>query len=564
MEQMDNTEELPYDNEVVELQPCKICLRTFRPNLLPRHTAVCEKNAKKRKVPFDSSRQRREGTDMASYLPRVNKSHGHDEVKEKPKKNWRAKHEELLRAVKAARNVQNEDSVPLSIKPADSQSCPHCTRNFGPKSYDRHVQFCKEKSQRISTTPITSTVAKERLEARIKYRAPLLRSQRTATKEKYSPKTKKTPPDVASAPIKVYQPIKVVRSTRPIRTTQPVNKVTAITTQMRQSSSVKQKKEPLKHLNGNKSAKHLPKKPSSKEDTLMKKSESANTLGSQNQVKNNNCENIETNNRKSLSKSDPHLDNYDPFKSAEQQMRELELDIVDIGLINPMISKSNDNIENLQLSPSSAFVKYSPVHSLPSPNNNESTFPEQYLSNSNLNRHPLHSLSNLSLCSIVSLESADFNNKTHSAVVRGTDFIKSPLKRSVSHNPKKHIGIENMLYGDNTDNKDPSELKFDLAEQELLKSVSEFENLLKLTDDDDIISPSLNRNSALSMINGVNSNSSVDSAYGSLNRKVEEKRNLESSSMLPKYTKFCHECGSKYPIVMAKFCSECGVRRIFL
>lgn len=213
-----------------------------------------------------------------------------------------------------------------------------------------------------------------------------------------------------------------------------------------------------------------------------------------------------------LESYNPHLDLYDPFKSAEQQMKELELDLVDIGLKNPLNCIPTDN-ENLQISPTSAFVAYSPVPSLvASPDNIENTFPNQFQIDTNLNNHPLHSLSNLSLCSIVSIESSDFNNKTHIALVRGTEFLKSPSKRAVSHNTKKHIDIENMLYGDNEKNK--SNLKFDLAEQELLKSVSEFENLLKLTDDDDIVSPSLNRTSVISMINGINSNSSADSAYG--------------------------------------------------
>jgi len=209
-----------------------------------------------------------------------------------------------------------------------------------------------------------------------------------------------------------------------------------------------------------------------------------------------------------------HSDTYDPFKSAEQQMKELELDITDIGLKNPLNSCLTDNIENLQISPSSAFVKYSPVSPLvASPENIENSFPEQFYTDTNLNNHPLHSLSNLSLCSIVSIESADFNDKTYSAVIKDKDSVESSTKRGVSQNPKNNIAIENMLYGDTEKNK--SNIKFDLAEQELLKSVSEFENLLKLTaDDDDIVSPSLNRISALSMINGVHSNSSADSAYG--------------------------------------------------
>lgn len=29
-------------------------------------------------------------------------------------------------------------------------------------------------------------------------------------------------------------------------------------------------------------------------------------------------------------------------------------------------------------------------------------------------------------------------------------------------------------------------------------------------------------------------------------------------------SKFCHECGNRYPVASAKFCVECGVRRLIL
>lgn len=87
-----------------------------------------------------------------------------------------------------------------------SEQCPHCERYFGIKAYDRHVEWCKEKA-RIANQTITSmtATAKERLQARTKYKAPtvryscyeyilccrflnffFLRSKRDITKEKYS------------------------------------------------------------------------------------------------------------------------------------------------------------------------------------------------------------------------------------------------------------------------------------------------------------------------------------------------------------------------------------------
>lgn len=147
--------------------PCIICNRSFRPTLLQRHSVICEKNAKRRKVPFDSSKQRREGTEMAAYLPLMNKTQDVYIDIQKSKTNWKTKHEELIRAVKAARG-EKVDNKCIPSKLIDTEECPHCSRNFGPKSYDRHVEFCREKAQRKFSAPVISQIAKDRLEARIK------------------------------------------------------------------------------------------------------------------------------------------------------------------------------------------------------------------------------------------------------------------------------------------------------------------------------------------------------------------------------------------------------------
>lgn len=54
-----------------------------------------------------------------------------------------------------------------------TDQCPHCDRCFGVKAYDRHVEWCREKSligKNNSSASISA--AKERLQARIKYKAP--------------------------------------------------------------------------------------------------------------------------------------------------------------------------------------------------------------------------------------------------------------------------------------------------------------------------------------------------------------------------------------------------------
>lgn len=127
---------------------------------------MCEKNAKTRKVKFDSSKQRIQGTEMAAFVSKIKQDKV--AVVAQPKINWRAKHDEFMRTLKSARGEKVDDTAIIPTKPLDNKQCPYCDRNFGPKSYDRHVEFCKEKSQRRPSGPVTNSVAKKMLEARTK------------------------------------------------------------------------------------------------------------------------------------------------------------------------------------------------------------------------------------------------------------------------------------------------------------------------------------------------------------------------------------------------------------
>lgn len=53
-----------------DLELCTICGRKFNPQTLIKHAGICERMAVKKRKPFDSFRQRREGTDLADYLPK--------------------------------------------------------------------------------------------------------------------------------------------------------------------------------------------------------------------------------------------------------------------------------------------------------------------------------------------------------------------------------------------------------------------------------------------------------------------------------------------------------------
>lgn len=76
---------------------------------------------------------------------------------------------------------------------SSNERCPSCDRQFGPKAFDRHVEWCKERKARIQKSPANLLIAKERLEARTKYKVPpLTKSRRTLTREKYSPSMSRT------------------------------------------------------------------------------------------------------------------------------------------------------------------------------------------------------------------------------------------------------------------------------------------------------------------------------------------------------------------------------------
>ncbi|XP_072029074.1 zinc finger C2HC domain-containing protein 1A-like isoform X1 [Amphiura filiformis] len=179
-----------YDEEpppALNLEPCQICGRTFVPETLVKHTRICEKNsAKKRKV-FDSTKQRHEGTDIAS----VSKSKQTKQPPSKTKKNnWRAKHEEFISNIKNARavTVAIKTGAPLPPPPSQKRTvnpdyvqCPHCSRNFNEGAAERHIPWCKDQQNRIGNKPKTKSADREKMNIRTKYKPPLPGSKKKQT-----------------------------------------------------------------------------------------------------------------------------------------------------------------------------------------------------------------------------------------------------------------------------------------------------------------------------------------------------------------------------------------------
>ena len=97
------------------------------------------------------------------------------------------------------RQVMPNTMVTLGVptRPNEKGMCPTCNRQFSIKSYERHVAWCKERVTKVPMTAATN-IAKERLEARMKYRAPLLKNRRLTNREKYSPISAINLPNFAS------------------------------------------------------------------------------------------------------------------------------------------------------------------------------------------------------------------------------------------------------------------------------------------------------------------------------------------------------------------------------
>jgi len=98
------------------LVPCGICERKFAEDRLAKHTAICEKNAKKQpRKAFNVQKQRVQGTDI-NYNELKRSEKKAPSIKEirvaNRKNNWREKHNDLVSNIRAARG---EDPLP----PAD-------------------------------------------------------------------------------------------------------------------------------------------------------------------------------------------------------------------------------------------------------------------------------------------------------------------------------------------------------------------------------------------------------------------------------------------------------------
>ncbi|XP_019628483.1 PREDICTED: zinc finger C2HC domain-containing protein 1A-like [Branchiostoma belcheri] len=163
------------------LQPCSTCGRTFVPEVLVKHTRICQKNAQKKRKVFDSGRMRAQGTDIP-----VNKTQRTQPLGTQPKttptnskqSKWRQQHEDFIRSIRAAKEtdvaIKTGKPLPPPPPPAinpDYVQCPHCEKRFNETAAERHIPWCAEQTKRIPNKK--NQDAKSRMNARTQYRAPL-------------------------------------------------------------------------------------------------------------------------------------------------------------------------------------------------------------------------------------------------------------------------------------------------------------------------------------------------------------------------------------------------------
>ncbi|XP_043475057.1 uncharacterized protein LOC122506798 isoform X3 [Leptopilina heterotoma] len=666
------------------LLPCAICARTFAPKSLEKHAKICEKSSIKKRKPFDSAKQRIQGTELEEFLPKQeNKRSYQDERIPRTKSSWKLTHDEFLRTIRAARGEPTEVITRQSTNQITSGAptranekgiCPTCYRQFGIKAYERHVAWCKERSTRLPVSPATN-VAKERLEARIRYRAPALKNRRPTVREKYMP---------GSISNLGYNTAKV-SSVHTIKTRESVslpncNKSNEtpskqkLTSRKQNQSNISIPTGPLKSRPVDRANRCiLPDRPAW--NNYVRKHPDFFMV-----LKGRTCGNK----------------TYDPFLMAEQQMQDLLSDTSDQFSTDGQSNHKNSSV--FPLTHSSAFVTY-PSQSLTNSailesskkrgsvlapptefddltselssdcteTNSEHFVNDKIISNSTIKektQNPEHILSRRviidkskalgiddSLSSSIDKTRKILDkistqkivrpmvNRSHS--VRSVSAQKIPERKNSSSsssdslkNNFKYSKNSNLNYADRSNNNknnfndisknrsssytstlNGSNLSLNScvsSDIDMKRSNSMFDELMSsFEEDNSTILPSLKsflKSDPLSMSSPIQSNVkrngqisddelssidsfkrqdhgklSADSAYSSLNRKYYN--NGRSSSDMAsrldedpparyregdsrflsksKMSKFCHECGSRFP-ESAKFCCECGIKRLTL
>lgn len=131
---------------------------------LVKHQNICEKVFTGQRKVFNMTAKRLEGTEAEKIAAKAKSSGGGSKkasATEKPIKtkgaDWKSKSDMFRNAMKASRDVtkalkEGKELPPMAPSAPDPSliQCEFCSRRFNDKAAERHIAFCREKSQRMN------------------------------------------------------------------------------------------------------------------------------------------------------------------------------------------------------------------------------------------------------------------------------------------------------------------------------------------------------------------------------------------------------------------------------
>lgn len=626
------------------LLPCHVCQRTFHPDALKKHAKICENVARKKRKVFNSLKQRVSGTDIAPFLDPARKKE-QNLLDEKSAGQWRQKHAALLSTIKESRRstVTMRDS-PSSAQPTPTkrlqsastsslksvpqlnqhERCPSCDRHFGPKAYDRHVEWCRERKARIQLTP-ANQAAKERLQARIKYQVPALKkSPLTIVREKYSQKSPllgRSDMDVKSGPnnAKVVQKGKsftsVDKSDReeiPFSRSQArMERIGDYGQDIKETKLDNRSKTPISTLSNNEPS--LDEFVIALEDPSYFKSTPLNYYMEEYKSINSPVKEIKSDclplkEENSLTKVPIDildLDSTKGFELLESIVNEnTNKNFIIDSLNNQIFIKTNgtdddlhkrkysdemspidprliNKIDNLivpsnlnDLSPTSTIDSGKTVRSVSVERNKIDKTPKLKRNGSitvrNLKKDFANNVQNQKAKPAVSsLIKPKVVSRQNSTETRSVKAVPSKIKSTIPTLSKDGQKNNEKKKSAEVDNCNINELNAEELFPEDNKMYEEYKKYEEMYLEERQKKSASRKHVPKPVDFGINletfdGNTSAkpgyDSAYGSLKIAPKELENLSNLAQ----PKFCHECGTKYPVPSARFCIECGVKRLIL
>ncbi|ETO65002.1 hypothetical protein F442_17407 [Phytophthora nicotianae P10297] len=149
-----------------QMEQCHNCSRKFNVASLQKHQKICEKVFSGHRKVFNMAAKRLEGTEAEKLAKEAKaKTKGitrkaplsatEQPIKVKSVADWKQKSEMFRNAMKASRDVskalkEGKELPPVMPSAPDPSliQCEYCSRRFNEKAAERHINFCREKSQR--------------------------------------------------------------------------------------------------------------------------------------------------------------------------------------------------------------------------------------------------------------------------------------------------------------------------------------------------------------------------------------------------------------------------------